>query len=178
MAIKLLLGTFLILSSIHPFVSSLDEINSPRISRRMLAGTPSSTTQQYLAPHNRVRAKLGLPALRWSEQLASYSLWWGKQRKGDCALIHSSGNYGENIFWGSGRNWKPADAVNAWAAEQQYYDRGSNKCLKNKDCLHYTQLVWKQSAKVGCAKVICGRGDTYITCNYDPHGNVMGQRPY
>lgn len=85
---------------------------------------------------------------------------------------------GMNIFWGSGRNWKPLDAVAAWASEKRYYDRKNNRCANNQDFLHYTQMVWKQSLSVGCGKVICNSVDTFITCSYDPHGNVISQRPF
>ncbi|KAF8015238.1 hypothetical protein BT93_H0899 [Corymbia citriodora subsp. variegata] len=165
-----LLGAFLLLSS-FPFLA----LSTP--SRHLLAGS-STVIQQYLAPHNAVRSRLGLPPLQWSQSLASYASSWARQRRGDCALIHSSGNYGENLFWGAGSKWRPGDAVAAWAAEGPYYDYGSNTCAAGRDCLHYTQLVWRQSLRVGCARVICANGDTFITCNYDPHGNVIGQRPY
>ncbi|ERN07263.1 hypothetical protein AMTR_s00019p00199580 [Amborella trichopoda] len=121
---------------------------------------------------------MGLPPLQWNTNLASFAQWWANQRRGDCALVHSNTNYGENIFWGGGPNWTPADAVAAWVAERPYYNYQGNSCQPNEDCTHYTQLVWRQSSRVGCAKVICNSGDTFITCNYDPHGNVLGQKPY
>lgn len=177
-----LLGTFLLLTSILPtstYSYSSHEIQLQNIPRRTLsATTPQNIIQQYLQPHNRVRAQLGLKPFQWSEKLANFANSWGNQRRTDCTLIQSNSNYGENIFWGSGRNWTPSDAVAAWASEKRYYDRKNNRCANNQDCLHYTQMVWKQSSSVGCAKVICNSGDTFITCNYDPHGNVIGQRPY
>ncbi|XP_006845589.2 pathogenesis-related protein PR-1 [Amborella trichopoda] len=121
---------------------------------------------------------MGLTPLQWDSKLANVAKWWANQRRGDCALIHSTNNYGENIFWGAGKNWQPADAVTAWFAERAYYNYQTNSCQSNEDCTHYTQLVWRQTSRIGCAKVICESGDTFITCNYDPHGNVLGQKPY
>ncbi|KAF8392923.1 hypothetical protein HHK36_021163 [Tetracentron sinense] len=175
-----LLGTFLLISFSLPSFTSSDsslEVSFAIRSRRVLNTTPGNIVQQYLVPHNLLRAKLGIPALQWSEQLANYANWWANQRKGDCALIHSDTNYGENIFWGSGSNWKPRDAVAAWAAEKQYYNYPKNSCLPNRDCLHYTQIIWRQSLRVGCAKVTCKSGDTFISCNYDPHGLHLSQSP-
>ncbi|XP_010260172.1 PREDICTED: pathogenesis-related protein PRB1-3-like [Nelumbo nucifera] len=178
-----LLGTFLVLSFSLAALASADSTTleasmTARSSRRALISTPADVVQQFLMPHNRERTKLGLPPLQWSEKLASYASWWANQRKGDCALIHSNTNYGENIFWGSGKDWKPADAVDEWAAEKQYYDYKMNTCVQHQDCLHYTQIIWRQSLYVGCARVTCASGDTFITCNYDPHGNVIGQKPF
>ncbi|KAJ4707704.1 pathogenesis-related protein 1-like [Melia azedarach] len=173
----LILGTFLIFSSL-PSLSLSDSRHNFLARRLATESTGKSTIQQYLAPHNIVRAKLGLPPLKWSKKLANFSSWWAHQRQRDCELAHSNSSYGENLFWGSGKNWKPGDAVAAWAQEKSYYDHKTNSCTKNKDCLHYTQMVWRQSLKVGCARVVCKSGDTFITCNYDPHGNVIGQKPF
>ncbi|WZZ76659.1 hypothetical protein YC2023_088029 [Brassica napus] len=30
--------------------------------------------------------------------------------------------------------------------------------------VHYTQIVWKNSVRMGCAKVRCDNGQTFITC--------------
>ncbi|KAJ8526612.1 hypothetical protein K7X08_029089 [Anisodus acutangulus] len=152
--------------------------HQPLSSRRLLTTTPRNIVKQYLNPHNKSRAKLGLPPLKWSNKLANYASWWGHQRQVSCELVHSRGDYGENLFWGSGKDWKPRDAVKAWAKEGPYYDYKSNSCKKNEQCLHYTQIIWKQSTRVGCAKVVCKTGDTLISCNYDPHGNVVGEKPF
>ncbi len=42
---------------------------------------------------------------------------------------------------------------------------------------HYTQLVWRGTRDVGCAKVFCS-GYMIVVCNYNPPGNVLGLRPY
>ncbi|KAL5699283.1 hypothetical protein ACHQM5_030211 [Ranunculus cassubicifolius] len=168
-----LLG-ILLLSSSLPCLSLSDTNHA----RRVLKPARTSTIQKFLIPHNRVRAKLGLRPLQWSEKLANFAKSYANQRKKDCALRHSNTNYGENIFWGSGKDWRPSDAVTAWADEKKYYNYKLNSCLQKEDCLHYTQIVWKESLRVGCARVICNSGDTFITCNYDPHGNVIGQKPF
>ncbi|KAG0535195.1 hypothetical protein BDA96_04G345400 [Sorghum bicolor] len=133
---------------------------------------------QFLAQQNAARASMGLPPLIWDERVASYARWYAQSRRGDCALVHSSGPYGENLFWGSGTGWAPSQAVGAWLSERPRYDYWSNSCYGGM-CGHYTQIMWRSTRRVGCAEVTCynGRG-TFITCNYDPPGNYVGVRPY
>lgn len=39
---------------------------------------------------------------------------------------------------------------------------------------HFTQVVWKNCSEIGIG-VANRNGTTYVVCNYNPHGNVMGQ---
>ncbi|KAJ1403691.1 Pathogenesis-related protein 1-like, SCP domain [Sesbania bispinosa] len=130
----------------------------------------------YVNAHNTARAQVGVPPLKWDETVAAYARQYASQRKGDCRLQHSGGRYGENLAWSSG-DMSGAEAVRMWVNEKANYDYNSNSC--NGVCGHYTQVVWRNSVRVGCAKVKCdnNRG-TFITCNYDPAGNVIGQKPY
>jgi hypothetical protein len=43
---------------------------------------------------------------------------------------------------------------------------------------HYTQLVWAQTAKVGCGFVQYGKNEQLLVCNYLPAGNTIGQKMY
>ncbi|KAK4254085.1 hypothetical protein QN277_009514 [Acacia crassicarpa] len=81
------------------------------------------------------------------------------------------------VAWSSG-NMSGAAAVKLWVNEKAYYDYSSNSCAAGKQCGHYTQVVWKNTIRVGCAKVRCNNGGTFISCNYDPPGNYVGRRPY
>lgn len=138
-----------------------------------------SLADQFLAPQNAARKALGLPKLAWDAKVARYARWYAKQRRSDCALQHSNGPYGENIFWGSGSLWTPYQAVAAWLSERKWYNYQSNSCAGGQMCGHYTQIVWSTTTKVGCARVNClgGKG-VFITCNYDPPGNYIGEKPY
>ncbi|KAF8019719.1 hypothetical protein BT93_G0422 [Corymbia citriodora subsp. variegata] len=62
--------------------------------------------------------------------------------------------------------------------EKPYYNYNSNSCAPGKICGHYTQVVWRNSVLLGCAKAKCATGGTLVTCNYDPPGNVIGQKSY
>ncbi|KAG9440036.1 hypothetical protein H6P81_020201 [Aristolochia fimbriata] len=134
--------------------------------------------QDFLQPHNAARALVRVGAMQWNETVAAFARSYANQRIADCRLVHSGGPYGENLFWGSGREFTAADAVNSWVNERQYYDYGSNSCAAGQQCGHYTQVVWRSSTQLGCARVRCNSGAIFITCNYYPRGNYIGQRPY
>jgi len=131
----------------------------------------------FLVPHNQARNAVGVGPLQWDRKLANYARNYARQRRGDCLLQHSDSPFGENIFWGSGHGWTPSQAVAAWIDEKKWFDYANNICT-GPDCTHYTQVVWRTTANVGCAKIICNSGDTFITCNYDPPGNYIASRPY
>ncbi|GLJ27029.1 hypothetical protein SUGI_0529860 [Cryptomeria japonica] len=133
---------------------------------------------EYLNSHNDARSKVGVSPLVWDDTVAAYAQNYANERIADCALEHSSGSpYGENIYVSSGEA-TPADAVKLWVDEEQYYDYDSNSCAQGGQCGHYTQVVWSNTQKVGCAGVMCDNGGTFIICSYDPPGNFNGQRPY
>ncbi|XP_038888432.1 pathogenesis-related protein 1-like [Benincasa hispida] len=146
--------------------------------------------QDYVDAHNDARARARgqdsavqfgiqpIQPIQWDEEVANYARQYANERSNDCQLLHSnSGTYGENLAMSFGE-MSGIQAVEMWVNEKQFYDYDSNTCVEDKMCGHYTQVVWNNSTKVGCAKVRCSNGGTFITCNYDPPGNVIGERPY
>ncbi|KAI5081487.1 hypothetical protein GOP47_0004670 [Adiantum capillus-veneris] len=140
---------------------------------------PSSSSEgEWLEPHNAARAEVGLPPLVWSDEVAQFAESWANQRRAaGCGLEHSGGSYGENIFWGSGAGYGPAECVASWVREKENYNYGDNSCSSG-DCGHYTQIIWANTARLGCAKATCDDGSVFMTCNYDPPGNYIGTKPY
>ena len=136
------------------------------------------TQQDYLDGHNTARTEVGLPPLTWDDTVASYAQNYANTHIGDCNLVHSQGgSYGENLA-GSLGDLSVVDAVKLWVDEKANYDYNSNTCAAGAMCGHYTQVVWRDSVRLGCAKVRCNNGGTFVGCNYDPPGNVIGQWPY
>ncbi|XP_059311275.1 pathogenesis-related leaf protein 6-like [Lycium barbarum] len=131
----------------------------------------------YLNTHDSARSQVGVSAIAWNTTLANYAQNYANQRIGDCNLVHSNGPYGENIAKGSG-SFTGTAAVNLWVAEKPYYDYNNNCCTGGQQCLHYTQVVWRNSIQVGCARVQCSNGWWFVICNYNPRGNYIGQLPY
>jgi uncharacterized protein YkwD len=118
-----------------------------------------------------------LPDLVWDEELAGVAQAWADA----CVFEHSTNEFGENLYAGTGTP-SIQDAVTAWAGEVADYDYDSNGC--SGVCGHYTQIVWRDTARVGCAFADCetlvgaGFGGRYWVCNYDPPGNFVGEKPY
>ncbi|TVU28882.1 hypothetical protein EJB05_20418, partial [Eragrostis curvula] len=142
---------------------------------------PNLQALGFLAAHNAARQAVGLRPLAWDERLAAYARRYAAARSRDCALVHSHGPYGENLFRGSGgAGWRPADVVGAWVRERAMYDARSNTCRGGHGaCGHYTQVVWRSTTAVGCTLVPCGGGrSTFGVCSYNPPGNYVGVRPY
>ena len=135
--------------------------------------------QMIIVRHNFWRADVGLGPLEWSDEMALLADDWAKQLKREkCAFKHRPNNdFGENLFMGTSGYYTAGDAIDAWGEEKADYNYNSNKCKPKAMCGHYTQIVWKTTTKVGCAKSICD-GNVFWVCNYDPPGNWVGQKPY
>ena len=132
-----------------------------------------------VAVHNKWRKALGLPPLVWSNKLAAEAQKWANKlkRKG-CKMQHSSSSYGENLYWSMGMLPTPEDVVDSWASERKFFNFKKKQCKGNwAKCGHYTQVIWRNTKKVGCAMVKCGDEQVWV-CNYDPPGNYSGEKPY
>ena len=128
--------------------------------------------------HNYWRADVGVGPIEWSDDLARESLKWAKKLKNDkCGFYHSDMKWGENLWKGTTGAFPVSQVVDSWASEKSDYSYESNDCQPGKMCGHYTQIVWKNTTRVGCAKVECD-GMTLWVCEYDPPGNWIGQKPY
>jgi len=148
--------------------------------------------------HNNLRAAHSQLPLQWSDHLANYAAQWVNYlaETKNCAMIHRPNNgnspfkqiYGENLFWASPEVFDNGEVLlqdievdnvfQAWAVEENYYDYSSNTCMPGKDCGHFTQIVWGETQKVGCAMAICPDMSQIWACNYSPRGNYIGEWPY
>nr|KYP33560.1 hypothetical protein KK1_045579 [Cajanus cajan] len=102
------------------------------------------------------------------------------QRYNDCRMVHSNSKYGENMFWGKKLHWNPSDATYFWYLEKQWYDFKTLTCAPPpKACGHFTQVVWRDSQRVGCALQHCNNRamGMLIACEYDPAGNYANENP-
>lgn len=135
-----------------------------------------NAAQDYINNHNSARSAVGVGNMVWNTTLAAYAQTYANSRKGDCQLVHSNGPYGENLAKGN-NGFTGTAAVKLWVDEKPYYSYNTNACAGG-ECLHYTQVVWQSSYRVGCARVQCNNGWWFVSCNYDPPGNWDGEWPY
>jgi pathogenesis-related protein 1 len=142
-----------------------------------LKGEETGALVGLRSEHNDARAKVGVGPLEWSNEIGAYAQEWANHLAANgCQLAHrSNGLYGENLFWRMPAT--TADVVVAsWVAESADYDAANNTCAAQ-TCGHYTQVIWANTSKLGCGVASCGTAQIWV-CNYDPRGNVMGQKPY
>ncbi|PQQ10140.1 pathogenesis-related protein PRB1-2-like [Prunus yedoensis var. nudiflora] len=80
----------------------------------------TANAHDFLRVHNNARKKIGLPTLEWDEKLAEFARFYANLRAvSGCRMIHSNGPYGENIFWGGGKQpWGGRFAVKSWSHEK------------------------------------------------------------
>jgi pathogenesis-related protein 1 len=158
----------------------------PRAVKKRTPGSRLKTKeiQTLLRLHNKARAEVGVRPLVWSNPLAAYAQRWADHLAvTGCRMEHrpSSGNwrrsYGENLFMGTAGAYGVGDAVLSWVEEKKDYRGRALNASNWRAAGHYTQVVWRGTRRVGCAKKVCS-GMVIVVCNYDPPGNVLGESPY
>ena len=134
--------------------------------------------KDLLDRHNLYRAKHQAPNLERLWALETIAQSYSEKLVSLGYLVHSSntlnGNYiGENLYFGYNAGYLGTKPVDAWYDEIKDYDFAKSEFTSGTG--HFTQVVWKNSKQVGCG-VACGTNDyCYVTCNYYPGGNYLGQ---
>ncbi|KAG4134269.1 hypothetical protein ERO13_D08G146200v2 [Gossypium hirsutum] len=162
----------------NPTQQPQNQSTQPFQPKPLTPSSPDSDAQQFLDTHNAARIHENEPLYTWDQKLADFARSWGNKRINDCRIVHSNAPYGENIFVANNDHWTPREAVQRWVGEEQYYDKKTFACQPGKLCGHYTQIVWRDSIRVGCARVRCANGGLFVMCNYEPPGNYKNENPF
>ncbi len=134
-----------------------------------------SLEQRLLDTHNVERQRVGFKPLIWDAKLASDAAAWAKHLAVTNSFDHAPQSaHGENLWMGSTSDYQPEEMVGAWVDERQFLRSGKFPNVSRTgnwaDVGHYTQLIWYNTTKLGCA-VATGHGSDFLVCRYDPPGN-------
>merc|ERR1711879_679385 len=119
-----------------------------------------------------------------AQDYTRHCIWAHSRPMGLQTLPYS---YGENLYVTSGTDLTEMNqAIDPWAAEHVDFNHDDLSCTNGKMCGHYTQVVWENSVRVGCAITECADVDglswgvsaTLVACQYYAPGNWMGDKPY
>lgn len=125
----------------------------------------SAELQAGLDLTNSLRRQHQAPDLTWDAAIASQAAAY----VAGCPNGHSGApGFGENLAWGYD---SMSAAVQAWYDEVAAYNFAS--CGFSGATGHFTQLVWRDTVKVGCAVNKACAMPTYI-CQYSPPGASDG----
>ncbi|XP_052062033.1 GLIPR1-like protein 1 [Mytilus californianus] len=155
----------------------------------------TSDRDSILQLHNDARNSVqpsasNMQQMTWSNELASVAQTYANK----CVWSHNSARssqassfyyVGENIYVTTSSYGYLDSGVASWVNEKKDYDYASNSC--SGVCGHYTQVVWADSTKLGCAVGSCAtmtnlpsyfKNVKFLVCNYGPGGNYNGVKPY
>jgi uncharacterized protein YkwD len=143
----------------------------------------SRLEDRLIAIHNRERRATGAAPLIWDDRLAAAAASYGPALERLGKLAHSPdaarAGQGENLWMGTRGAYSLEEMAGGWAAEKSLFRPGFFPQVSRSgawsDVAHYTQMIWKDSTRVGCA-VRKGRQWDFLICRYSPPGNVVGQR--
>lgn len=148
----------------------------------MLYSRGRDTSARLLAMHNVERARMNIPPLLWDPRLAAGAASYGPTLVRLGYLQHSPRNVRpgqrENLWMGTRGAFSPEQMVGSWIAERREFRPGIFPNVSRtgnwQDVAHYTQLIARETTRVGCAIQPAGQWD-YLICRYSPPGNVDGR---
>ena len=149
-------------------------------------GLSTNVDSRLLAAHNRERTAAGLEPLAWSRELAADAAEWAATLAEANDLVHAEDEdpddpQGENLWLGTRRAYAPEEMVGMWIDEKRHFKPGifpdNSRTGNLEDVGHYTQLMWRDTGRVGCA-MSANEENEVLVCRYAAAGNVIGERPF
>ena len=149
----------------------------------MLYSRGTDTSARLLAMHNTERARMNIAPLQWDPRLAAAAASYGPTLASLGHLQHSPRanrpGQRENLWMGSRGAYSPEQMVGTWIAEKREFRPGVFPNVSSTgnwaDVAHYTQVIAKETTRVGCFIQPAGQWD-FLICRYSPPGNIDGRR--
>lgn len=138
-----------------------------------------------LRDHNAARRAVGTPDLVLDDNLINQAQAYAEQLASSGQFQHSPQSsrqgQGENLWAGTASRFTFEQMAGAWINEKQYYIHAAFPYVSStgrwQDVGHYTQIIWRNTTKLGCG-LATGGGRDVLVCRYAPPGNVVGQYAY
>jgi pathogenesis-related protein 1 len=148
-------------------------------------GLTRAQADEIVRAHNAWRQRAGVPPLGWAADLAARA-----QTRAAYLATHGCvfergllpDDIGENLYRAGplqAQGMKDellvvtaAQVVDTWGAESADYSAARGTCAENRQCGHYTQIVWRTTTEVGCGMSVCPSLGQVWVCNYRPKGNI------
>lgn len=138
-----------------------------------------------LREHNEARREVGTPDLVIDSDLSRQALDYAEEMARTGNFQHSPQSarqgQGENLWAGTADAFTYEEMASAWIDEKQYYVHAAFPYVSStgnwQDVGHYTQIIWRDTTRLGCG-IATGGGRDWLVCRYAPPGNVVGQYAY
>lgn len=136
---------------------------------------------EALISHNIIRAKHGVPDLKFNQGLSKIAKLWAETLAKTNQLQHSPENWrvmygktlGENLAYNFGKPLNGKEMSYKWYAEINDYDFDIHDENVSKQ---FTQMIWKGSKEVGFGMAKSLKGNWfYGVALYYPMGNIVGE---
>ncbi|WP_076744341.1 CAP domain-containing protein [Sphingomonas jeddahensis] len=145
---------------------------------------PAQLRRVMMGGHDRARAEAGVPPLTWDSRLAASARTYAEEMARTGRFAHADQPHGpmregENLWTGTRGAYRYDEMIGHWIAERRDFVNGVTPAFsrtgKWQDVSHYTQIVWRNTTRVGCA-MTSNKRDDFLVCRYSPSGNVVGER--
>jgi hypothetical protein len=141
----------------------------------------SPISAEILEIHNEERAKIGVPSLRWDQQLAddasAYAAVLAQTRELAHAPREGRGIERENLLQAM-PGWSTSRMMQSWTIEKRDFVPGYYPNVARDgnwlNVSHYTQMIWSTTTDIGCG-IAQGGGFKWLVCRYSPGGNKDGK---
>jgi len=160
----------------------------PDLDQTVVQSATNIEQRNLIDSHNAARHRVGVTSdMTWDPVLEEYARVYAETIANSGVWGHDPRNHelatGENLYTGTA---KPTyeKASQAWIDERDVYTYAPIGDIVNQNKMvgHYTQIIWKDTTRVGCAMNIYKTGEYknwyIVVCKYQTPGNYTGRYPY